>query len=227
MIKRTNYLLLINFKAYESSIGKAALKIAKQIDEAAKESETGIAVAIAVQPSDIFRFADLDIPVFSQHIDPIEYGAHTGHILPESVLEAGAVGSLINHSERQLNLEIIDKTIKRAKETDLIQVVCASTPKMAAAISSMDPDFIAIEPPELIGGEISVSKANPDIITDTINSVHDVNDKIPVLCGAGIKNSEDVRIAIELGARGILVASGITKAKDPKTATLELIKGFE
>ncbi len=227
MVKRTNYLLLINFKAYESSIGKAALKLAKQIEQAAKESDTGIDVAIAVQPSDIFRFVDLDLPVFSQHIDPIEYGARTGHILPEAVLGAGAVGTLINHSERQLNLEIIDRTVKRAKEIDLVQVVCASTPKMAAAIATMDPEFIAIEPPELIGGEISVSKANPEIITDTINSVHDVNEKIPVLCGAGVKDTEDVKIAIELGARGILVASGITKAKDPKKATLELIKGFD
>ncbi|MEM4589992.1 MAG: triose-phosphate isomerase [Candidatus Micrarchaeia archaeon] len=227
MIKRMNYLLLINFKAYESSIGKASVKLAKEIESAAKESEIGVDIGIAVQPSDIFRFSDIDLPVFSQHIDPVEYGANTGYILPEAVFEAGAVGSLINHSEKPLTLDVIDKTIKRAKETDLIQVVCASTPKMAAAISSMDPDFIAIEPPELIGGEVSVSKANPDIITDTINSVHDVNDMIPVLCGAGIKNSEDVRIAIELGARGILVASGVTKASDPKKATLELLKGFK
>lgn len=226
-INRSNPFLIINFKAYESSIGKAGLNLAKRIESAVSESDIGVEVAIAVQPSDIFRFADLSIPVLSQHIDPIEYGAFTGHILPEAVLEAGAVGSLINHSERQLELEVIEKTIKRAKETDLIQVVCASTPKMAGAIASMDPDFIAIEPPELIGGEVSVSKANPEIITDTITAVHEVNEKIPVLCGAGVKNSEDVHIAMQLGAKGILVASGVTKARDPKAATLDLLNGFK
>jgi len=219
--------LLINFKAYQTSIGKNALKLGEQIQEAVKEADLDISVGIAVQPSDIRLFKDLELAVFAQHVDPIEYGAKTGHILPEAVYDAGAVGSLVNHSERQLNLDVVEETITRMKETNLISVACASTPKMAAAIASMNPDFIAIEPPELIGGEISVSVAKPEIITDTINSVHDVNKNIPVLCGAGIKNNKDVKIARKLGAKGILVASGVTKASNPKLAVLDLLKGFK
>jgi len=219
--------LLVNFKAYETSVGKNALKLAEQIQEAVNESDLDISIGIAVQPSDIRLFKDLELAVFSQHLDPITYGANTGHILPEAIYDAGAVGSLINHSEREVNLDVLEKTIKRMKETNLISVACASTPKMAAAIALMDPDFIAIEPPELIGGEISVSFAKPEIITDTINSVHEVNEKIPVLCGAGVKNSNDVKIARELGAKGILVASGVTKSSNPKMAVLDLLKGFE
>ena len=219
--------LLINFKAYQTSIGKNALKLGEQIQEAVKEADLDISVGIAVQPSDIRLFKDLEFAVFAQHVDPIEYGAKTGHILPEAVYDAGAVGSLVNHSERQLNLDVVEETITRMKETNLISVACASTPKMAAAIASMNPDFIAIEPPELIGGEISVSVAKPEIITDTINSVHDVNKNIPVLCGAGVKNSKDVKIARKLGAKGILVASGVTKASNPKLAVLDLLDGFK
>ena len=219
--------LLINFKAYQTSIGKNALKLGEQIQEAVKEADLDISVGIAVQPSDIRLFKDLEIAVFAQHVDPIEYGAKTGYILPEAVYDAGAVGSLVNHSERQLNLDVVEETITRMKETNLISVACASTPKIAAAIASMNPDFIAIEPPELIGGEISVSVAKPEIIADTLHSVHDVNKNIPVLCGAGIKNSKDVKIARKLGAKGILVASGVTKASNPKLAVLDLLKGFK
>lgn len=226
-LDKSKELLLINFKTYETSVGKSALNLARQIERAAEETGIGISVGIAVQPSDIRLFSDLSLPVFSQHIDPVNFGAKTGHILPEAVFDAGAAGSLVNHSERQLDLEVIDKTIKRAKETDLISIVCASTPKMSAAIASMSPDFIAIEPPELIGGEISVSVANPDIITDTINSVHELDETIPVLCGAGVKNAKDVSIARSLGSKGILVASGVTKANDPKAAVIDLINGFK
>lgn len=220
-------LLLINFKAYESSVGKAAVRLANAIESAKDESGTDISVALAVQAVDIRLFADLDLPIFAQHVDPILPGAKTGHVLPDAVSEAGAVGTLINHSERQLPLEVIDSTIKRAKEADLLVCACASTPKMSAAIASMSPDFVAIEPPELIGGEISVSKAKPEIITDTIDFVHEVDDLIPVLCGAGVKDKTDVKIATKLGSRGILVASGVTKSKDPKAAVLDLISGFE
>ncbi len=226
-LDKSKELLLINFKAYETSIGKSALNLARLIEIAVEETDIGILVGIAVQSSDIRLFSDINLPVFSQHIDPINFGAHTGHILPESVFDAGAVGSLINHSERQLDLTVIENTIKRCKETDLISIVCASTPKMSEAIASLSPDFIAIEPPELIGGEISVSVANPEIITDTINSVHELDETIPVLCGAGVKNSKDVSIARSLGSKGILVASGVTKARDPKAAVIDLINGFK
>jgi len=219
-------LLLINFKAYESSVGKAAVRLAEAAKIALKESGKDVVVAIAVQPMDIRLFVDLDIPVFAQHIDPVMFGAKTGHILPEAVSEAGAIGTLINHSERQLTLDIIDTTVKRAKEVDLLSCVCASTPMMSAAVASIHPDYIAVEPPELIGGEISVSKAKPDVIVDTINEVHEIDETIPVLCGAGVKDHEDVRIAVKLGSRGILVASGVTKAKDPKAAILDLLAGF-
>ncbi|VVB74062.1 Triosephosphate isomerase [uncultured archaeon] len=219
-------LLLINFKAYESSVGKAAVRLAAASEAALKESKKDVVVAIAVQPMDIRLFADIDIPVFAQHIDPIMPGARTGHILPDAVSEAGAVGTLINHSERQLPLDVIDATVKRAKEVDLLACVCASTPMMSAAVASTHPDYIAVEPPELIGGEVSVSKAKPEVIVDTINEVHEIDETVPVLCGAGVKDQADVRIAVKLGSRGILVASGVTKAKDPKAAVLDLLAGF-
>jgi triosephosphate isomerase len=45
-----------------------------------------------------------------------------------------------------------------------------------------------------------------------------------VLCGAGISKGEDLRAALDLGSKGVLLASGIVKAKDPKAALEDLIR---
>ncbi len=157
----------------------------------------------------------VEIPVFAQHIDPIKPGSSTGHILVESVKEAGAVGTLINHSERQLRLIDIEATIALCREKGLTSCVCANNPLASAAIAAMRPDITSVEPPELIGTGISVSKAQPEIVTDTVSLVHKVDPEMAILCGAGISTAEDVAIALKLGTQGVLVASGIVKAKDP------------
>jgi len=69
-----------------------------------------------------------------------------------------------------------------------------------------------------------VSKADPDIIADTVDRVSSVSD-VPVLCGAGITSGEDVEAAKELGAEGVLVASGVVKADSPRDAMLDLVTG--
>lgn len=207
-------MIIVNFKTYLESTGQNALQLAKQAEKAAKE--TGACIVVAPQPADLKTIAQsVDVPVFAQHIDPIKPGNSTGHILAESVKEAGAVGTLINHSERQLRLIDIDATIALCKQQGLTSCVCANNPSVSAAIAAMQPDITSVEPPELIGTGISVSKAKPEIVTDTVKLVHQVNPKMMILCGAGISTADDVAIALKLGTQGVLVASGIVKAKDP------------
>jgi len=153
--------------------------------------------------------------VFSQHIDAISPGSHTGHILAASIKETGAIGTLINHSEKQLKLSEIDKIITTTKQKNLVSCVCVNNPNVSKAISALAPDIISIEPPELIGTGVAVSKAKPEIVTNTIKLVHQINKKPIVLCGAGISEPEDVSVAINLGTKGILVASAVIKAKNP------------
>jgi triosephosphate isomerase len=215
-------LAIINFKAYESSTGLNAIKLARFCEKVAKKEKANIAVA--VQPADLFAVAaNVSIPVIAQHVDAINYGAKTGWILPESAAMAGAVGSLVNHSEHQIPLKQIKETIRRLRELGMISVVCANTPAMAFKIADFYPDSIAIEPPELIGGNISVSNAKPQVITKTTSKITD----IPILCGAGIKTKDDVVKAVKLGAKGILVASGVTNAKNPEKALTELVRGLD
>jgi len=210
----------VNFKTYAEGTGKNALKLAKTCEKVSLE--TDVCVGVAPQFVDIAPIADMvRVPVFAQHIDPVSAGSFTGHILPESVKEAGAVGTLINHSERRLKLADIDAAITRARENSLLSVVCSNNAVVSAAASVLKPDMIAVEPPELIGTGIPVSKAKPEVVSGTVSLVKKVNRDVIVLCGAGITKGEDMAAALRLGTKGVLVASGIVKAKDPYKILLE------
>lgn len=207
-------MIIVNFKTYLESTGKRAIELAKQAEKASKE--TGACIIVAPQFADIAKIAEaVEIPVFAQHIDPIKPGNCTGHILAESIMDAGAVGTLINHSEMQLKLSDVDAVVRLTREKKLISCVCASNPSISAAVAYLNPDIISIEPPELIGTGVAVSQAQPEAVTNTIRLVRKVNDEAVILCGAGISRGEDVAVALKLGTHGVLVASGIVKAKDP------------
>lgn len=207
-------LILVNLKTYKEGTGKRALDLAKKAEKA--RDKTDVCIGIAPQYTDLATIAkSVSIPVFAQHIDPIRPGSSTGHVLAEAVKEAGAIGSIINHSEMRLKLADIDAAITRLKELDLIPVACTNNPKVSVSTAALEPDYIAIEPPELIGTGIPVSKAKPEVITETAKLVRQVNPKTTILCGAGITKGDDVSAAIKLGAKGVLVASGVVKAKDP------------
>ncbi|MFH1769941.1 MAG: triose-phosphate isomerase [archaeon] len=216
--------IIVNFKTYAKGSGREAEHLAQVCEKIAHE--TGKNIIVAVQEVDLFRISSLvDIPVFSEHMDPIHEGAHTGHNLPESLKDNGAKGTILNHSEDRFRIDMLKESIAIAKDIHLTTVVCANDPLSAEAVAAFGPDMIAIEPPELIGGDVSVSTAKPEIITNTISMVKKVAD-IPVLCGAGIKSGEDVKKAIELGAEGILIASGIVKALNPEKILREMAKAL-
>ena len=207
-------LIIVNFKTYLEATGERAVELAKQAEKASKE--TGVHIAVVPQFTDIRAVAQaVEIPVYAQHIDPIKPGSNTGQVLAEAVKEAGAVGTLVNHAERQIKLADIDAIIRLANEHDLISCMCTNNPATSASAAYLCPDIISIEPPELIGTGVAVSKAQPDAVTDTIKKVRRVNNEAVILCGAGISHGEDVAVALKLGTQGILVASAIVKAKNP------------
>jgi triosephosphate isomerase len=213
-------MIIVNFKTYLEATGKKALKLAKEAERVSVAAR--VSIGVAPQFADIAIVAEaVNIPVFAQHVDPVQPGSHTGHVIAESVKEAGAIGTLINHSERQLKLSDIDKVIRKTRESGLLSVVCANNPSISAAVATLKPEIIAVEPPELIGTGIPVSKAKPEVVTETVRVVREVNPKVTILCGAGITRSEDVVAALRLGTQGVLVASGIVKAKDPYTVLRE------
>ncbi len=219
--------LFINFKTYEQATGENALKLAKAAEEVSKEEHASI--VLVVQAADLRLVSEnVSLPVFAQHIDPVTYGSNTGKILPEAAKAAGAVGTVLSHAENKQGNEFIEAALVRAKEMGFDVMVCAETLERAKEIAAMQikPDFIAVEPPELIGGDISVSTAQPELVTDSVNAVKEIAPEIAVVTGAGVKNSDDVAKAIELGTVGVFVASGIVNAENLKEAIRGLVKGF-
>jgi len=219
-------IIIVNFKTYLEATGKKAVELAKKAEKVSEETE--VSIVVAPQFADISIVAEtVNIPVFAQHVDPIKPGSYTGHVLAESLKEAGAIGTLINHSERQLKLSEISEIINITRENGLVSLVCANNPNISAAVATLKPDMLAIEPPELIGTGNPVSKAKPEVITGTVKLVRSVNSNVTILCGAGITQGEDVAAAIKLGTQGVLVASGIVKAKNPYAVLREFAEATQ
>ena len=215
-------IVILNYKTYLESSGENALELARALKSASEES--GITMVAAPQAADIYRIQDqISLPIFAQHIDQITPGGHTGSNLIETLIEAGISGSLINHSENRMKLADIDEVIQLCKQNDIESCVCTNNIATSKAIATFSPDAVAVEPPELIGTGIPVSQAQPEVVEDSVKGVKSINKKIKVLCGAGISTGDDMKAAMDLGADGVLLASGIVKAKNPKEALLDLV----
>ncbi|MGD0534382.1 MAG: triose-phosphate isomerase [Methanoregula sp.] len=215
-------LILVNLKTYKEGTGNRAHQIATAAQLVARES--GVTIGIAPGYIDLHPLCHhFAIPVYAQHVDGYEPGAHTGHITADALKAAGAAGSLINHSERRLTLAEIESSVRALQTHKLTAVICSNNEVTSAGAAALGPEYVAIEPPELIGSGVSVSKANPEIIKRSVAAVHAVNPKVRVLTGAGIQSGECVKIAMDLGTDGVLLASSVVKAADPATVLRDLI----
>ena len=213
-------LIVVNFKTYASASGNRAMELAKAMQEVDNTKATFVAVVSAFDLSEVSGLDGLE--VWSQHLDPVGQGGHTGWLEPKTAIERGAQGSIINHAEHKVELNHVEQLLGMLPDGFPV-CACAADVEEAKALAKLEPDFIAVEPPELIGGDISVTTADPQIVTDTVNAVKAVNPRVRILCGAGVKNGEDVAKAIELGSEGVLLASGVTKSDNPAAVLADLV----
>ena len=217
--------IVLNFKTHPEVLGKKGWDLAKRF--AAVADDTGASIVLCPPATDIAHVAKLvHVPVFAQHVDAVEPGPTTGWMPPETLLEAGSAGTLINHSERKVAWEEMAKSIPRCQNLGLEVVACADDIAEAETLAKLSPEYIAIEPPELIGGDVSVTTAKPEVVSRAVDRIRAVNPNIVVLCGAGVHTRKDVAKAIELGTSGVLLATGVVKARDPEGALRDLIKGL-
>lgn len=216
-------MLLVNFKTYKESSGENAVKLAKAMIGVSKER--GIEIVACPQAVDLKKVTKvLPQRTWVQHVDPIQRGRATGWLPCEIAKECGATGTLLNHSEHKLAAGVLSETLSRCKEVGLKTLVFADSVKEAKLVAQLKPDWIGYEPPELVGStETSVSRSKPDVIKKVVDAVSG----IPILVGAGVKDAEDVRKSLELGAIGVAVASGVVKAEDVRKELLELMEGFK
>jgi triosephosphate isomerase len=212
--------ILVNLKAYPCdpvAVAEAARDVA---------AESGVRIAVSPQAAHIDRVAETGVETWAQHVSPNGHGSHTGSTLAEAVADAGAEGTLLNHSENRLKLADIDASLDAAERADLETCVCGNNPEQIGAVAALGPDSVAVEPPELIGGDVSVSTADPDIVVDAVEAASAVDESVDVYCGAGVSTGDDVVAAQDLGATGILLASGVAKADDPRAALEDLVAGL-
>ena len=212
-------LIVLNFKTYEESTNNNALKLALIFEQFNENKD----LIICPQTLDIKELTqNTSVNIFAQHADYQNYGSNTGHTLIESLIKSGAKGSLLNHSENRIPFEQLLKTIQKAKELNFPLIVCVQNLEEAKKVLALKPNYIAYEPPELIGSGKSVSQDQPRIVKEFTNLFK--NKKTIPLIGAGISNREDILKSKELGAQGVLLASAFTKSKNPKKFIKEIKK---
>jgi triosephosphate isomerase (TIM) len=219
-------IIVLNFKAYQESVGDSAVKLAKAVEKVSKSGKA--LVVVAVQNSDVYRVSkSVSIPVIAQHADAAEFGAHTGSQLPECIKANGAWGSLVNHAEDRVGVEETGKVVARCRAIGLKTIVCVEDLAKANEIARMQPDYLAFEDPALIGTGKSISQIRPDDVkqfADIVNKANrETGGKTIALCGAGVSNHGDYRKALELGTGGVLLAKAIIMAGNPGKALEELI----
>ena len=213
-------LIVVNFKTYQEAHGVAAEELAVIMQDLETNARM-VAVVSAFDLSSVVSAAP-NLEVWTQHLDPINFGSNTGWLHPETAVLRGAKGTLINHAEHKVSIEHIAMLLDSVPE-DFTVCACAADIDEARALSALEPNYVAVEPPELIGGEISVTTADPEIVSGTAAAIREISESVGILCGAGVKNGNDVSAAINLGTSGVLLASGVTKANDPRSALNDLI----
>ncbi|GAB3318591.1 triose-phosphate isomerase [Haloplanus salinarum] len=211
--------VLVNLKAYPCD-PVAVAEAARTVADA-----HGVRIAVAPQAAHIDRVAATGVETWAQHVAPVDHGSHTGHALAEAVADAGATGTLLNHSERRLRLADVDGALDAAERAGLSTVVCANNPEQVAAAAALGPDAVAVEPPALIGGDVSVATADPGIVEGAVAAADAVDPDVAVYCGAGVSTGDDLAAAADLGVEGVLLASGVAKADDPTAALENLVSG--
>ena len=214
-------MIVLNLKTYQLEKALFFVDVASEVVE-----ESGMRIVVCPPAIYLHEAAERFSEIFAQYCDASEPGQHTGDLPAEALKIIKLKGAIINHSEKKIALEVVKKTIERLHSNALESLACAANLEEVDKIAHFAPSYIAVEPPELIGGGISVSNAKPELITDSVKRIKHINEKIVALCGAGVSNKNDVKRALELGSQGVLLASAFVNSKDPKEFLRELVSVF-
>jgi triosephosphate isomerase len=219
----SDVLVVVNFKTYQTAQGASAEELARAL--ASVETEARVVAAVsALDLSKVIEAAP-GLEVWCQHLDPVGFGSNTGWIHPSTAIERGAAGTLINHAEHKVSIEHVAMLLDQLPD-DFTVCACAADIEEAQALAALVPTFVAVEPPGLIGGNVSVTSADPSIVSGTAEAVRGVAEDVGVLCGAGVKTGKDVAKAMDLGTSGVLLASGVTMSEDPGAALRDLVSSL-
>ncbi len=218
--------LIVNFKNYAEVLGDGSIRLALAMKRVS--DRVGIEM-IAAPPTPLLGLvaAKTRVTVYSQTVSSVSGDKSTGAILPEAVRAAGGTGTILNHSESKRSLSELQRLVPRLMSMGMGVCLCAETPREATELAAFGPKYVAIEPPELIGSGVAVSKAKPELVEETVTALRKSGYGGKVLCGAGIVGAEDVAKAVELGVDGVLVASSVVKSTDWESKVRELASSLK
>lgn len=212
--------VVVNFKTYKEGTGFAAVRLA-QICRRVQE-ETKVRIVAVPQVADLRNCVETGAECWVQHVDTVEQGKKTGWITVEDVEEAGARGTLLNHSEHKLGFDLVKSIADQTRGMAFELCICAADENEAAELDKLEPNYIAYEPPELIGSrDKSVASEKSSVVEKVVKLV-----KSPVLIGAGVHSPENVTTGLKLGAKGILLATDVVLAEDPEYELRKLAEAF-
>ena len=217
--------LIVNFKNYPEVLGDGSVSLALAVKRVADDA---LIEAIVAPPTPMLALvaSRTGARVYSQSVGSMRGDKTTGEILPEAVKAAGGSGTILNHSESRRTPAELGKLVPRLAGIGMEVCLCAQTAEEAAELAALKPLYLAIEPPELIGSGIAVSKARPELVQKTVSAVRRAGYGGKILCGAGIVSGEDVTKALALGVDGVLVASSVVKARDWEAQVRELARSL-
>jgi triosephosphate isomerase len=219
-------MIFVNYKTYEEGSGQNAIALTKVLEEVAHLTQVKIIPVVQIIDAEAV-IASTTLEIWIQHIDPLNYGAHTGWTLPEEAAKIGISGVFLNHSEHKFNnFDVLVTANEKAMSANLKTLIFASTLEELKKICEFSPTFVAYEPADLVGSTTtSVAEAQPEIISQAAEIAR--GSGLPLIVGAGIHSTLDVKKSLELGAVGVAVATDIVKAVDPKKELTELTEGFK
>jgi triosephosphate isomerase (TIM) len=202
---------------------QAVLDLARHADETSRKYDVRILFTPQAVDIRLVVAGTRDLLVFAQHMDSLPVGRGVGSILPEAVKAAGAVGVLLNHVEKRLSMDELERTLRRADEVGLASMACADTLDDAVTIARMAPNIIIVESPDLIGGGRRAEN-DREAVARINQTIWAINPEIRVLHGAGIASGQDVYNIIAAGSQAAGSTSGIIKAPDPFAMLEEMIR---
>ena len=205
-------MFVINCKNYKEIQGEKIIKLARTVEKISKKYKVKIMI---VPPYHLVKLLkNTTVPILSQYVTDSEISRTAGFIVPELLKKSGIAGSLVNHDEHRISENKIKNIVIKLKKLNLISIVCVRDVSEAKKYVKLNPNYIAIEPPELIGTGRSISKERPELITKTVSILKNTKNDTKLLCGAGIDSGGDVAKILELGSSGVLVASAILKSRN-------------
>jgi triosephosphate isomerase len=166
--------------------------------------------------------------VFAQGMDLEDLGPSVGRVIPESLVDAGADGVMLNHSSNPVTPEELRASILRAHATGLMTMVCAGTEDEVLRLLPLQPTIILFEPPELIGHR---GGAGRPWIARVNAMARSLAPGVLMMHAGGVGTPEDAYQIMLSGADGTGSTSGVLRDESPASAVALFIsaarRGFD